>query len=216
MWKIIKKFCEEIASTKFLLSVFAILLLFPIDLFNWDNFLYSLLCLNLKTVGIGTVCSHYFDIPVWEVLTAIGTISAGFFAFEALEKTRMQKVQDQTPMLISHAINMPGGDCLQLRNIGQGNALFVFVSTDEEGSKVITKKEIPPIYYILPNGEYQNISINHIQRSKSETRLFIHYQDSFKNKYYTTSLFKRTKVRNGGFNCNCRDNEIYQNGRRLL
>ena len=117
-----------------------ILIVVFIDITNIDNILYKFIC-NALGLVFKTICTGYYDIPIWEAAVATGTFTAAYFAYQAIQESNKRLEIEQSPHVviqngISIAVDFNEVDRLHtisLKNIGKGRALNIVATADPEG-----------------------------------------------------------------------------------
>jgi hypothetical protein len=186
-------------------------LLIIIDIYFLDQAGYKLICSSF----LSKVCVDD-DFPFLELLTAIGTISSGIFAYLAMEQSNKQLKADQTPLIVGpygvSTADLRTSSDIQLLNVGKGIALKVTVTSDYEGVKIVLKKDLPLFMYIEPDAVVKTIGINSkdVLTKDGESTLYFHYCDIANNKYITIAKFNQTAGANGELVNVSKSNEIYQ------
>lgn len=122
------------------------------DANNLDNFLYQYLRIGPLT---------YYDLPIWELFTAIGTISAVAVALYASHKSikhveKQLEIEQEPHVIAKDGVSIDGIDSsdarkpigylmLRLKNIGRGPALRVTVTgvTDDPNKSLFEDKKEP-------------------------------------------------------------------------
>lgn len=184
-----------------------------LDIFNIDDALYCFTTLNFLLKPC-----VYYDLPFWEVLTAVGTISSGLFAYAALNQSNTQLKAEQTPIIVGQTISkeqqgINGPYYLEFKNIGKGTALKLSVTTDYDGRVSALVEESQNYLYYKGDGFTQGFPITSesVIEKSNEIILYLHYFDINYNRYKTVSKFKVVKDKEGNFVNNLsKDNEVYQ------
>lgn len=128
------------------------------DLTNLDSFVYKSICLLLKFFQFKAVCPDFYDLPIWEVSVAFGTISAAYYAYQAIEESNKRLRLDQEPDVrikdrISTAGSMNQLHTISLKNYGKGRALNITATADPEGKISIIEGSNPHSIDLGP-GDY--------------------------------------------------------------
>lgn len=151
----------------------------------------------LKEMSIFTSLSNFIILvfpdaqAIWSAIVAFGTISAGYFAYKALDQSNKQLKDQQKPYIVSGNMNYDK-TAIQFKNIGNGVALNVFVSTDPDGKRRAEDPHLPENQYVESGRELTTLMTDpkKITVKDGKITLYIHYKDIFKCKYRTISEFK--------------------------
>jgi hypothetical protein len=178
-----------------------ILVISVLDFINWDNITYLFICNELQTIRFISFCISYYDLPIWDVLTSFGTILAGYFAYRALAQSNKQLQAELTPYIVSGNIGNEGNfrKTIQLKNIGKGVALKLYLSSDAYGKHRIQHPSLPEYQYVEFGKEFTTLMLDEVISTKIDfleegegITLYFWYQDIAGNKYRTISVFRKS------------------------
>lgn len=145
----------------FLLIILIVLVAIFIDLSNLDSGIHKNLC---RAIGVffKTICPDFYDLPIWEVAVATGTIAAAYFAYAAIRESNKRLEVEQTPYVVLKDRIFTAGsgkdehlDLISLKNIGKGSAVKITASSDPEGQISIIEGSNPHSID-LASGDYHN------------------------------------------------------------
>lgn len=137
-----------------------ILIVAFIDVSNLDNILYLTVCSILKSSS----CTGYYDLPIWEVATSVGSIGAIYFAYLAIIQSNKQLEIEQSPYvvmndrIITNAKNVLHN--ISLKNIGKGMAKSIISTADPEGKISIIEGSNPHSIDLGSNQPYTTWAID--------------------------------------------------------
>lgn len=110
-------------------------ILIVVDISNLDSLLHKVFC-NILGLTFKTICPDFYDLPIWEVAVAFGTIAAAYFAYTAILESNKRLKIEQTPHVVLDCIirenNRYG---FVIKNIGRGPAVHITFSTGDDISK---------------------------------------------------------------------------------
>ena len=116
-----------------------ILLALLVDLSNIDSELHKVLCLTLGKV-FRTICPDFYDLPIWEVAVAFGTLTAAYYAYTAIkESNRRLRLEQEPDVRIKDRVqtamtpNSSRLHLISLKNYGKGRAVNITATADPEG-----------------------------------------------------------------------------------
>ena len=106
-----------------------------VDLSNIDSVIHKVLCVSFGVL-FKTFCTDYYDLPLWEVGVAVGTISAAYYAYAAIREANRRLAIEQTPhVVLDHIIRKSNRYGFAIKNIGRGPAVHITFSTSDAISK---------------------------------------------------------------------------------
>lgn len=129
---IIKKYSQLLTVA----SIFFVICL--VDVSNLDNAFYQIFCFLTSKLGFHTYCARYYDIQIWDLFVTIGTLSAGYFAYLAVQESNVRLEIEQSPYVVfsdriitadlSRTMHV-----ISIKNIGRGSALRIIATADPDG-----------------------------------------------------------------------------------
>lgn len=160
--QIVKKYSSN-RLIQILIGVVGIIAL--VDLTNWDNDLHRWLCILLNT-NRSVACHSYYDLPLWEVGAAVGTILAALAAYAAIKQSSKQLEIEQTPHVVLQDHIGTTNDysahemrtrvhTIKVKNVGRGSAIHISVTADPEGEISIIEGSNPHTINLAAK-EYNN------------------------------------------------------------
>lgn len=129
------------------------------DISSLDNLFYQFFCHLINNI-FPTVCVNYYDLPYWEVLVAIGTLSAAYFAFAGINEANKRLELEQAPYVVFSdriSISAPQNrlHIISVKNAGKGRAMNITASADtKEKNSIIDGSN--PHSINLRDGEVHN------------------------------------------------------------
>lgn len=115
----------------------------------------------LITYVVYPVCSWHWQ-SFWEALGALGTISAGYFAYRAIKESNRQRELEQKPQLLVGNMNYPKADGINIRNIGRGQAQNIRITSDIAGKKSLLDEHVP-LSTSLVSGESVSLMLDGVK-----------------------------------------------------
>ena len=145
----------------FLFIALIVLLAVFVDLSNLDSIIHKSLCTAIGAL-FKTICPDFYDLSIWEVAVAFGTVAAAYFAYAAIRESNKRLEIEQTPhVVLKDRISTAGSGkdeqlhIISLKNIGKGSAVKITASSDPEG-KISIIEGSNPHSIDLASGEYHN------------------------------------------------------------
>jgi hypothetical protein len=150
------KFKFDRAFIFIILSVIAISIF---DISGLDSISYKLLC-SLIALLFKNVCPDFYDLPIWQVAVAVGTISAAYFAYRAIRESNRRLEIEQSPHIVIKDRLFFGGfgnkaSGISIVNVGRGSAINIRATADPEGKISIIDGSNPHAVDLNPEG-YNN------------------------------------------------------------
>lgn len=103
-----------------------------IDLTNIDRYIHKNVCLFFDLI-FESNCPDFYDLPIWEVAVAFGTLATAYFAFAAIRESNKRLKIEQTPyVVVQHVEKKPSMVEISIKNVGRGPALHVTCSNSDK------------------------------------------------------------------------------------
>jgi hypothetical protein len=135
-----------------------------IDVSNIDNIVYRNFCSIISKLALPTHCARYYDVSIWELLVAIGTISAAYFAYQAVKDSNRRLEIEQSPYLVFNERIITNAHnqlhVIMIKNVGRGSAIRVTATSDPEGKISIIDGSNPHSIDLLQGEPHNNWAIN--------------------------------------------------------
>lgn len=141
-----------------ILVIFIVLLFVVfVDISNLDSLLYKILCSTFGLV-FKTICPDFYDLPIWEVAVAFGTLTAAYYAYSAIRESNKRLRLEQEPDVrltqrIGTASPLNELHTISLKNFGKGRAVNITATADPEGTIFIIEGSNPHSIDLGP-GDY--------------------------------------------------------------
>lgn len=155
------KLYRVLSEKPILVVAIVILLISFLDFSNIDSVIYKFTC-TLISPPFLTVCPDYYDLPIWETATSVGTLSALYFAYRAIRQSNIQLEAEQTPYVVMKSnigmATIEGQSRMHIvmfENIGRGLASNITLTSDPEGQVSIIDGTNPHSVN-LGSGQFNN------------------------------------------------------------
>lgn len=157
--------------TIFIVIIFVIF----VDISNLDSLLHKLSCNGFGLV-FNTRCPDFYDLPIWDVAVALGTLTAVYYAYFAIRESNKRFEIEQTPyVVLDDRIYTAAGSgteesvrherlhTINITNVGRGSAINLTVTSDPEGKISIIEGSNPHSISLPSSKPYVNWAIDEQQ-----------------------------------------------------